>query len=113
MVKVISTRGSSVRPAKASRAAATAAPQATPPTIVSARNWTVPRGVIVAPVAKAMAMPNATAAVLSLRRLSASTSSRSRPCTPASLKVAITDTGSVAEISTPNSSAACQLQWAR
>ena len=38
----------------------------------------------------------------SLKRLSDSTSSRSRPVTPASLKVAMTDTGSVAEMSSPS-----------
>ena len=48
-----------------------------------------------------------TAAVPSLNRLSASTSMRNRPCTPASLKEAMTETGSVAEISTASRRAVC------
>src|SRR5207248_2973151 len=51
-----------------------------------------------------------TAAVLSLNRLSASTSNRRRPLTPASLKVAMIETGSVAAIRTPNRIAAGQIQ---
>ncbi len=53
--------------------------------------------------AKASAITNATAAVESLKSDSASTSSRSRPSTLASLNVAITETGSVAAMSTPSS----------
>ena len=57
-------------------------------------------------IAQASASANSNAATPSLNRLSLSTSRRRRPFRPRSLNMAITATGSVAAISTPNTTAA-------
>ena len=81
--------------------------------IVFASIAEIPSGVRCCPEAKARTMPKATAAVPSLKRLSASISTSKRPWAFASLNVAITETGSVAAMSAPNTSALIHCHFAR
>ena len=81
-----------------------------PPTIDKTSVPAMVSALIVCPIANASAMTKATAAVESLKSDSASTKSLKRPSTFASLNVAITETGSVAAISTPNRAAIVHCQ---
>ena len=73
----------------------------------------IPIEVRCCPEATAIATPKATAAVPSLSRLSVSIRTPNRPRTLASLNVAMTETGSVAAMRAPNTSAPSHCQRAR
>ena len=84
-------------------------PTITPASIFHASNPAIAVGSTAEPPAIATSTVKPTAAVPSFSRLSASTSSLRRGSTFSSLNAAITDTGSVAAIRTPNMAAPSQL----
>jgi len=88
-------------------------PQSIPPPTLTTSVFATPLTLRVLPVAAITTTPKTTAAVPSLKRLSASISNLSRPRTLASFKVAITETGSVAAIRAPKNKALIHSQPAR
>src|SRR3569833_161774 len=110
VVSVISTSGSLVRQTTIRTAALTTRPMMTPPPSVHRKVGTTLATVGDAPAAMAATTANPTAATPSFRRLSDSTTIDTRGWQPSSRNEAITDTGSVAAMRTPNSAAPIQLQ---
>ena len=110
VVSVISTSRSRVCPAIHTIGSATTAPTATPPTITVTSSTPISGTLAPAPPAIATSTAKATAATPSFKRLSDSTSRCRRLGTATCFIMAMTDTGSVAAISTPNSAAPIQLQ---
>ena len=111
VVSVISTRGSSVRPTISRIAPLTARPiddSAAERPQEGRDDAARQPGDAPAAIADRTAKP--TAATPSLSRLSDSTTIDTRGSQPISRKAAMTETGSVAAISTPNSAAPIQLQ---
>ena len=104
-VTAASTMCSPVRPARSSATPPTASPTAMPPPDVMTSDHSASVLLPILASVQLSASPNSTAATPSLNRLSLSTSRRKRPPRPVSLNMAITATGSVAAISTPNTRA--------